>query len=260
MPWSRRVAGDVELGPGGERVDLDHVPVLVERDDRGVAAGRGVDPLEPGHPGLLARQGELERPHLAELAALGRPARPLLGAVHRVGHGEVEVVAVADGLDVLEGLGEVGAGVEEDDLDLRVDRTARSMSTASWKEQERASFGPKRSTAQPRRRPPVRSRTRPNAPPSRPAAGPPPGPRPSARASSGSPPRSASRHSPSSGGDPAARRRHLPTIPVRPHLHMQNPIGSLNIPGHRIDPPATRNAASRSRPRPSGASTTTIHD
>src|SRR5580700_5654840 len=69
-PMIGSVAGDVLLRPRGQRVDLDHAPVLVVGHDGRVTPGGRVDPLEARHPGRFSGQGLLERAHLAELAAL----------------------------------------------------------------------------------------------------------------------------------------------------------------------------------------------
>ena len=122
--WADRGRGvlvHVVLGPGGDGVHLDQTAGLVPRDDRRGGPGEGVHPLESGHPGLAAFEGTIEGYHLAHLAAAVAPT----GEGVRLGpggeHPEVQVVATADVLDVVEGLGEMESGVEEEHLDTRVD-------------------------------------------------------------------------------------------------------------------------------------------
>ena len=77
---------------------------------------------EPAHPGRLALERAVELPDLDRRAAVLGIDLPEGFVV--VGHGhhpQVQPVAAADHLDRLEGLGEVVAGVDEDDLDPGVD-------------------------------------------------------------------------------------------------------------------------------------------
>src|SRR5258705_11821692 len=53
------VAGNVEVRPGRDRVDLDEATEVAD-DDRGLAPRRRLDPAEAAHPRLLAGQGAVE--------------------------------------------------------------------------------------------------------------------------------------------------------------------------------------------------------
>jgi hypothetical protein len=121
-PALLRVAGDVGVGPRRERVDLHEAAAHVERHDRRPAPSARLVASQARHPRGLAGQRPGERHHLACTAAAVGVVEPSVVALDLGLHdAEVEVVALADVLDVPERLGEVVLGVEEHDLEARVD-------------------------------------------------------------------------------------------------------------------------------------------
>lgn len=116
----------VVLRPAGDRRDLDLLPLLVPADDRGVRPGRGLVAAQARRPRLVAGQSLFEGLDLAQGAAQVGVAvvqlRAVLGVLlgHRLTGRERDDVDVHHGLDRVagpDGLGEVVAGVEEDDID-----------------------------------------------------------------------------------------------------------------------------------------------
>src|SRR4029077_10272819 len=118
------------LGPGGDRVDLDHGPPGVPFDHPGVAAGGRLLPPHTGDPGVVGVERPLQRHALAQIAAqVGvAPVQPgpelgvLLG--HRPGGGDADEVHRVDRLHGVPGadrLGKVVTGVEEDDVQAGLD-------------------------------------------------------------------------------------------------------------------------------------------
>src|ERR1019366_286990 len=115
------VVRDVVLGPGGDGIHLHQLAGVVPRDDGGGRPGEGIHPLEAGHPGLATLEGPVEGNHLAHLTATVGSAGEGLGLGSGGEDTEVQVVAAADIFDVLKGLGEMEAGVQEEDFDALVD-------------------------------------------------------------------------------------------------------------------------------------------
>lgn len=110
----------------GEGIDLDQLVTLVPGDQRGVRAGRRLDAADPGDPRVVAGQRALQRHDLAELAAPARVGgeevlalEPVLvgDRVIRAGVDDADAVGVGDGVARPEGLGEVVAGLQEEDVD-----------------------------------------------------------------------------------------------------------------------------------------------
>lgn len=114
------------MGPGRQRVDLDHLALLVVADDGRRGPRVGLVAAQAAHPGLPTLQGPLERLDLAHPAAQVGVAVVQLRTVldvlllhaqqgqdgaHVDWHHGVVGVAGADGL------GEVVAGVEEEHVD-----------------------------------------------------------------------------------------------------------------------------------------------
>ena len=126
------VLGDVALhvvvAPGRERVELHEPELLVVGDQRRVRPGGGLDAAHSGDPGVVARQRVGERLDLAHRAAeVGIAGEEVLAELdvlrrHRAAGPRVDdldVVDVLDGVARADGLGEVVAGLQEEDLDAR---------------------------------------------------------------------------------------------------------------------------------------------
>lgn len=116
---------DVVLRPAGDRRDLYLAALLVPADDRGVRPGRGLVAAQARRPGAVLGEPFFEGLDLAERAAQVGVAvvqlRPVLGVLlgHGLARGERDDVDVHHGLDRVpgaDGLLEVVAGVEEDDV------------------------------------------------------------------------------------------------------------------------------------------------
>ena len=117
---------DVGVGvvgrPGGHRVHLDEA-AAVDFDDWCRGAGSAVIAPQSGEPGHLPGQGAVQEVDLACLAAGFLAVGPDVRGI-RVGslHPQVQRIAGLCTSQYVECLGEVEPGVEEHDLDLRVDR------------------------------------------------------------------------------------------------------------------------------------------
>ena len=121
------------VAPVRDRVDLDQPVALVPGDQRGRRAGRGLDAAHAGDPGVVVRQGLLQRLDLAHAAARAGVAREEVLAVRGVllgdgqlglGLDDAHAVDLGDRVARAEGLGEVVAGLEEQHVDAGTRRGA----------------------------------------------------------------------------------------------------------------------------------------
>ena len=124
----RGIHVDLVVRPADERVEFEHRPLGVPFDKGGLGAGLGVDAAYPTGPGGIPSEGLVERRHFAHGAtpvgvAIVQP-RAELGIL--LGHGLLRQDGAQGkrqhrrhGIPGPDRLGEVVAGVEEEDIDAR---------------------------------------------------------------------------------------------------------------------------------------------